>query len=187
MNTNFDPDKLSTVLVDTSKFATCAILLQDEKIVACTSRTLNKHQRNWATIEREQFGISNACKKFRIYLLGHHFTMKTDHQPLIGLQKKVDSIENQRLLAMVLATTEFSFNLARIPSWEEKCSCQLWYATNPRHRLANSRRRSLRTEQSSSFQFLRSYSISQHWKTILFFRGFSWSNKFRLKSKGIWR
>ena len=27
MNTNFDPDKLSTVLVDTSKFATCAILL----------------------------------------------------------------------------------------------------------------------------------------------------------------
>ena len=33
MNTNFDPDvyKLSTVLVDTSKFATCAILLQEEK------------------------------------------------------------------------------------------------------------------------------------------------------------
>ena len=85
--------------------------VQDEKIVACTSCTLNKHQRNWATIEREQFGISNACKKFHIYLLGHHFTMKTDHKPLIGLQKKLDSIENQCLLAMVLATTEFSFDL----------------------------------------------------------------------------
>ena len=36
--------------------------------------------------------------------------MKTDHKPLIGLQKKFDSIENQRLLAMVLATSEFSFN-----------------------------------------------------------------------------
>ena len=40
--------------------------------------------------------------------------MKTDHKPLSGLQKKGDSIENQRLrtyLTMVLATTEFSFNL----------------------------------------------------------------------------
>ena len=61
LNTNFDPDKHSDVLVDTSKFATCAILLQDNKMVACTSRTLNKHQRNWATIKREELVWCCKC------------------------------------------------------------------------------------------------------------------------------
>ena len=115
MNTSFDPNKKSMVLPDASKYAVCAILLQEGNIVACTSRTLNKHQRNWATIEREQFALSNACKKFRIYLLGHHFIAQTDHKPLLGLQKKINSIENQRLLSMILATTEFSFDLEYIP------------------------------------------------------------------------
>ena len=43
------------------------------------------------------------------------FIVKTDHKPLIGLQNKVDTIENQRLLSMVLATTEFSFDLQHLP------------------------------------------------------------------------
>ena len=115
MNTSFDPNKKSMVLPDASKYAVCAILLQEGNIVACTSRTLNKHQRNWATIEREQFALSNACKKFRIYLLDHNFITQTDHKPLLGLQKKINSIENQRLLSMILATTEFSFDLEYIP------------------------------------------------------------------------
>jgi hypothetical protein len=115
MNTKFDPDKQSTVIIDGSKFAVCGILLQDNNIVACTPRTLNKHQCNWAPVEIEQFALSNTCKKFRIYLIGHHFIAQTDHKPLIGLQKKVDSIQNQRFLSMVLATTEFSFELQYLP------------------------------------------------------------------------
>ena len=39
----------------------------------------------------------------------------TDHKPLIGLQKKIHLTENQRLLSMVLATTEFSFELKYLP------------------------------------------------------------------------
>ena len=77
-----------------------------------------------ATIKREEFGVANACKVFRIYLLGHHFTLKTDHKPLIGLQKKFDAIENQRLLAMVLATSEFSFDM------EEEHFSILWHSSN---------------------------------------------------------
>ena len=98
MNTHSDPDKESEVLVDASLYTVCGILLQEKNVIACTSRTLNTHQRNWAAIEREQFGLSHACKKFRLYLLGHHFIVKTDHKPLIGLQNKVDSFENQRLV-----------------------------------------------------------------------------------------
>ena len=111
LNNSFDPDKQSTVIFDANKFTICAVLIQEGKVISCVSRCLNKHQRNWATIEREQFALSNACKKFRIYLLGHHFIAQTDHKPLLGLQKKINSIENQRLLSMILATTEFSFDL----------------------------------------------------------------------------
>ena len=59
-----------------------------------------KHQRNWATIEIEQFALSNP---------------QTDHKPLLGLQKKINSVENQRLLPMILATAGFSFDLEYIP------------------------------------------------------------------------
>jgi len=62
MNTKFDPDKQSTVIIDGSKFAVCGILLQDNNIVACTSRTLNKHQRNWAPVEIEQFALEHLQK-----------------------------------------------------------------------------------------------------------------------------
>ena len=49
------------------------------------------------------------------YLLGHFFVGKTDHKPLVGLLKKIDSIKNQRLIAMALATTEFSFEVEYLP------------------------------------------------------------------------
>ena len=115
LNNSFDPDKQSTVIFDANKFAICAVLIQEGKVISCVSRCLNKHQRNWATIERELFAFTYSLKKFRIFLLGHFFVGKTDHKPLIGLLKKIDSIENQRLLTMVLATTEFSFEIEYIP------------------------------------------------------------------------
>ena len=115
LNNHFDPDKQTTLIWDANKFAVCGILIQEGKVIACISRCLNKHQRNWATIERELFGLSFSLKRFRIYLLGHFFIGKTDHKPLIGMLKKIDSIENQRLLAMALATTEFSFEIEYLP------------------------------------------------------------------------
>ena len=88
--------------------------------------------------------------------------MKTDHKPLIGLQKKFDSIENQRLLAMVLATSEFSFNLAYLAGKKNIIADCGTYETNPRHKLASTSRRSFRTQQSSAFQRIQNYTISHH-------------------------
>ena len=115
LNNHFDPNKQTTLIWDANKYAVCAILIQEGKVIACTSRCLNKHQRNWATIERELFGLSFSLKKFTIYILGHFLIGKTNHKPLVGLRKKIDLIENQRLLAMALATTEFSFEVGYLP------------------------------------------------------------------------
>jgi hypothetical protein len=43
---------------------------------------LNPAEQNYSTIERELTAIVWACKHFKPYLLGRHFTIVTDHKPL---------------------------------------------------------------------------------------------------------
>jgi len=83
LRNTFDSNAKSIVFTDASKYAICAVLTQDDKLITCTSKTLNKSQLKWATIEKELCAISWACKKFRQYLLGHFFVFKTDHKPLM--------------------------------------------------------------------------------------------------------
>ena len=66
LNNDFDPEKETELFWDANKFAVCGILIQQGKVFACTSRCLNKYQKNWATIEREFFGLCYSLKKFRV-------------------------------------------------------------------------------------------------------------------------
>jgi RNase H-like domain found in reverse transcriptase/Reverse transcriptase (RNA-dependent DNA polymerase) len=111
----FDNEKQTIVYTDASNHAIAVVLTQDSKLITCVSKTLNKHQKRWSTIEKELLAIAWCCRKLRHFLLGHKFVIKTDHKPLIGLFKKVDHIENQRLLTMVLSTSEFDFELQHVP------------------------------------------------------------------------
>ena len=115
LNTRFDPTKKTSLYFDASKFAVCGILLQDGQVVSCASKTLNNAQKKLPTIERELFGFTFSCKKFRIYLHGHPFQAFTDHKPLVGLSKKLDGIDNQRITAMLVSTLEYSYNLTYLP------------------------------------------------------------------------
>lgn len=56
------------------------------------------------------FALSWTCKKTRQFLLGMKFMFKTDHA-LLEIYKKVDSIQNQQMLAMVRSTIEYYFSL----------------------------------------------------------------------------
>ena len=115
LNTRFDPTKQTSLYFDASKFAVCGILLQEGQVVSCASKTLNNAQKKLPTIERELFGFAFSCKKFRIYLHGHPFQAFTDHKPLVGLSKKLDGIDNQRITAMLVSTLEYSYNLTYLP------------------------------------------------------------------------
>jgi hypothetical protein len=107
----FDSHAETIVYTDASNQAVCAVLTQNGKLIMCTSKTLNKHQQKWATIEKELLAISWCCRKLRQYLLGHSFRIFTDHKPLEGIFKRVDHIDNQRLLTLVLSTSEFDFDV----------------------------------------------------------------------------
>ena len=56
-----------------------------EHVVAYASRTLSKSERRYCTTRRELLAVISFMKQFRPYLLGRHFTLRTDHGSLTWL------------------------------------------------------------------------------------------------------
>ena len=115
LNTNLEGMEGVKVYIDASKFAICIVVTQYGKIVACSSKVLNPSQRRWATIERELYAAAWGLKNMRFYLHGVFFILYTDHKPLLGLLNKTEDAPNNRIMTMLLATTEYSFSIEYIP------------------------------------------------------------------------
>lgn len=71
---------------EASATAIAAILTQKydgiEHPICYASRTLNSAEQRYSTLEKECLAIVYADKKYRVYLIGTHFTLMTDHRPL---------------------------------------------------------------------------------------------------------
>lgn len=86
----FNPALPTVVTTDASDHCLGAVLTQmhpngSEKTVAFASRTLTQAERRYSTIEKEALGCVWATEKWRTYLWGRHFTLRTDHNPLTTL------------------------------------------------------------------------------------------------------
>ncbi|KAJ1521844.1 hypothetical protein ONE63_003479 [Megalurothrips usitatus] len=57
----------------------------EERPVMVASRTLNAAERNYAQTDQEALAVVFGCKKFAQYLVGRHFTVVTDHKPLLHI------------------------------------------------------------------------------------------------------
>ena len=85
-----EPGLPYTLYCDWSAFGLGAVLTQqhadgNEYMVACISRSNNKHEANYSSYEGEMLCAVWAVKTFRHYLHGTPFTLVTDHQPLTWL------------------------------------------------------------------------------------------------------
>ena len=58
-----------------------------EHAIAYASQKLNKYQASYSANHLEALGVIWAVNKFRHYLWGRHFTLRTDHSALVSVLK----------------------------------------------------------------------------------------------------
>ena len=97
---------------DASQVGIGAVLSQrtpngEEYVIEYASRTLNKAERNYSTIEKECLAIIWAVCHFRVYLFGIDFIIQSDHKPLRYLSNMKDL--NGRLTRWSLKLQEYNF------------------------------------------------------------------------------
>ena len=108
-----EPTDKWIVDTDASQLASGAVLSQiqggDEKVIAYTSEKFSKSETNYCTTYRELLAVIRAVKHFRHYLIGHHFTIRTDHNSLKWL---MNFKETKGLVARwIMQLQEYDFTI----------------------------------------------------------------------------
>jgi len=111
-----DFEKKFTLTTDASNLALGAVLSQNGHPITFISRTLNEHELNYSAIEKELLAIVWATKTFRHYLLGRHFLIASDHQPLRWLHTLKEP--NAKLQRWRAKLNEYQFKIDYIKGKE---------------------------------------------------------------------
>lgn len=105
------------LITDASDFALGSVLSQvidgKEHPICYASRTLNEHEINYSTIEKELLSIVWSTKYFRPYLYGRKFKIQTDHKPLNWLMSLKEP--NSKLVRWRLKLEEFDYEIEYKP------------------------------------------------------------------------
>ena len=120
--THFDTSQPIILTVDASPYGIGAILSHRKKgiehPIGFVSRSLNSAERNYSQTELEALAIIFGILKFQSYLYGHHFTIETDHRPLIGLFGKgyaTSKIAAGRITRWCIYLNQFDYELVYKP------------------------------------------------------------------------
>lgn len=85
-------DQEFIITVDASKHGCAGVLSQNidgnDLPIHFASRTFTAGELNKDIVEKEMLAIHFAVRTFRPYTFGKHFTVRTDHRPLISLYKE---------------------------------------------------------------------------------------------------
>ena len=73
------------IVSDASLLGTGAVLMQEEHVIAYSSKKFGPAEKNYTTGEQELLGVHNALTEWRCYVEGNECTLITDHNPLVYL------------------------------------------------------------------------------------------------------
>lgn len=116
-----DPSCPFILETDSSNYAVASVLYQElpqgkRGVIAFNSRSLKGPELNYTTTENELLAIVHALQKFRLYLTGISFDIRTDHKALTFL--KQCRFLNERLTRWVLFLQQFDFKISHIKGKE---------------------------------------------------------------------
>ena len=97
---HFDPRLDIRLACDASEYGIGAVLshlMPDgvEKPVGFVSRNLTEAEKKYSQVEKEALACVVGVTRFLSYLWGHHFTLQTDHKPLLSLSNDHKAIPQQ--------------------------------------------------------------------------------------------
>lgn len=116
-----DFNKKFKIITDASNYAIGAVLTQDSHPICYASRTLNNHEQNYSTIEKELLAVVWGVRYFRPYLFGREFELQTDHQPIKWLHAKHNGKDiNPRLQRWLIQLGEYNIKFEYIKGKENK-------------------------------------------------------------------
>ncbi|XP_014676701.1 PREDICTED: uncharacterized protein K02A2.6-like [Priapulus caudatus] len=121
--THYDDSKPLILATDASQHGIGAVLLQLDKGVEYSivhaSKTLNEHQVKYSQIEKEALSIVYGVTKFRQFLYGRRFSLKTDHKPLVAIfspDKNIPVLAAQRLQRWAITLMSYQYDICYKPS-----------------------------------------------------------------------
>jgi len=118
---HYDVQKPTIVAVDASQYGLGAVLLQvqeggERRPVCYASRSLTDVEKRYAVIEKEALAATWGCEQFSEYILGLHFTLETDHKPLVPLLGQKD-LSNMpvRIQRFKMRLMRYTYTVVHIP------------------------------------------------------------------------
>ena len=116
---HFDPSKNHKISSDASQGGLGSVLLQYEvdgwHSIAYASRSITKHEREYAQVEKEALAVTWAIDRFHSYLYGHHFEVETDNRPLSTIFSRGLSSAPFRIQGFMLKLQLYTFDVVLVP------------------------------------------------------------------------
>ena len=116
----YDPTDHTIVSADASSYGLGAVLQHQKngelRSVAFISQSLSDTEKRYAQIEKEALALTWESKRFQDYLIGLHYTIETDHKPLVSLlsTKNLEELPI-RVQFFRLRLMRFSYTIVHVP------------------------------------------------------------------------